>query len=73
VTDRTASATDPTGPEWFTSSYSGGEGNECVEVADLRSRVGVRDSKDPQGPALSFRTDAWADFVASVKAGGFDD
>ncbi|MFC8414083.1 DUF397 domain-containing protein [Streptomyces coelicoflavus] len=34
--------------KWFKSSYSGGEGNECVEVADRCSWVGVRDSKSPR-------------------------
>ncbi|MFD0627071.1 DUF397 domain-containing protein [Streptomyces sanglieri] len=34
---------------WFKSSYSGGSGTECVEVADLASVIGVRDSKQPRG------------------------
>ncbi|WP_245687580.1 DUF397 domain-containing protein [Streptacidiphilus griseoplanus] len=31
--------------------------------------VPVRDSKDPQGPALVFRSSAWAAFTAAVKSG----
>ncbi|MFF9808604.1 DUF397 domain-containing protein [Streptomyces coeruleorubidus] len=26
---------------WFTSSHSGGEGNECVEIASMRTRCGL--------------------------------
>ncbi|WP_308283735.1 DUF397 domain-containing protein [Streptomyces buecherae] len=33
--------------------------------------VPVRDSKNPNGPALAFSSSAWAAFVAGVKAGDF--
>ncbi|WP_217196920.1 DUF397 domain-containing protein [Streptomyces buecherae] len=57
---------------WHKSSYSAGNGGECVEVATgLPDVVPVRDSKDPAGPALAFDTAAWAAFVAGIKAGGF--
>nr|WSX76120.1 DUF397 domain-containing protein [Streptomyces sp. NBC_00899] len=57
---------------WRKSSYSGGDNGSCVEVADdLVGAVPVRDSKDPQGPALVFPAAAWAAFVADVKAGRF--
>ena len=38
---------------WRKSSYSGGNGGNCVEIASLpdHSRA-VRDSKDPEGPKL---------------------
>lgn len=48
---------------WFKSSYSGGEGGECVEVAAGPGTVHVRDSKDRQGPRLTFTADAWTAFV----------
>ncbi|WP_329498856.1 DUF397 domain-containing protein [Kitasatospora herbaricolor] len=48
---------------WFTSSYSGNEGGECVEVAVSTATVHVRDSKDRSGPRLGFTPDAWAAFV----------
>ncbi|MER5964413.1 DUF397 domain-containing protein [Streptomyces sp. NPDC002057] len=48
---------------WFKSSYSGGEGGECVEVATHPTAVHVRDSKDPQGPQLAVTPAAWAAFV----------
>ncbi|WP_433532899.1 DUF397 domain-containing protein [Micromonospora sp. CA-263727] len=54
---------------WRKSSYSN-EG-ACVEVADtIPSVVGVRDSKDVTGPALSFGPVAWRTFIESVKADG---
>ncbi|MFH8373879.1 DUF397 domain-containing protein [Streptomyces cyaneofuscatus] len=52
--------------QWFKSSYSGGSGTECVEVADLAATVGVRDSTRPHGPHISVGRAAWARFVASV-------
>jgi hypothetical protein len=58
--------------EWHKSSYSSQDGN-CVEVAtNLGGIVAVRDSKDPQGPALIFRADEWEAFTAGVRGGGFD-
>ncbi|MFF7454485.1 DUF397 domain-containing protein [Kitasatospora sp. NPDC008115] len=32
----------------------------------------VRDSKDPDGPALLFPSDAWQSFVTAVRTGEFD-
>ena len=58
---------------WRKSSYSTSQGGGCVEVAQFpASAVGVRDSKDPQGPKLLFTLDEWRAFVAGVKAGQFD-
>ncbi|MFW6721474.1 DUF397 domain-containing protein [Streptomyces sp. MAR4 CNY-716] len=56
------------GPEWFKSSYSGGDGDNCVEVAVTSRAVHVRDSKDREGVRLSVTPAAWADFVAFAKA-----
>ncbi|WP_034086974.1 DUF397 domain-containing protein [Streptacidiphilus albus] len=61
-------------PQWFKSSYSS-NGGQCIEVAAnlvaTRGMVPVRDSKDPQGPALAFPAAAFAAFVSAVKAGEF--
>jgi uncharacterized protein DUF397 len=58
--------------QWRKSSYSGASNGDCVEVADGVPGVApVRDSKDPQGPALVFEAGAWNDFVSAVKAGWF--
>ncbi|MCX5213725.1 Scr1 family TA system antitoxin-like transcriptional regulator [Kitasatospora sp. NBC_00240] len=57
---------------WRKASYSDSESGQCVEVADnIPGVVPVRDSKDPQGPALLFRTDAWQSFVTGVRNGEF--
>jgi Domain of unknown function (DUF397) len=58
------SSIDPPGARWRTSSFSGGGGSNCVQVADLGPVVAVRDSKDPQGPVLTFSKPAWARFTA---------
>ncbi|MFJ1543559.1 DUF397 domain-containing protein [Streptomyces sp. NPDC088246] len=55
------------GSQWRKSSRSGGSGTECVEVADLQSAVGVRDSKQPRGPHIAVRHNTWARFVASLR------
>ncbi|MEV0847871.1 DUF397 domain-containing protein [Streptomyces sp. NPDC049954] len=59
-------------PRWFRSSYSS-NGGQCVEVAanfvGSRGVVPVRDSKNPGGPVLSVRAEAFSSFVAGVKAG----
>lgn len=56
---------------WRKSSYSNPDGGACIEVADnaLAALVPVRDSKDPQGPALTFEAPAWTSFVTAVKHG----
>ncbi|MFE6063705.1 DUF397 domain-containing protein [Streptomyces sp. NPDC056431] len=51
---------------WFKSSYSGGDGGECVEIAADPMEIHVRDSKERGGPQLAFARDAWAGFVADV-------
>ncbi|MGE7436107.1 DUF397 domain-containing protein [Kitasatospora sp. NPDC001175] len=62
---------DLTGAHWFKSSYSS-NGGQCVEIASgFASHVPVRDSKDPDGPALVFTADAFAAFLTGVKAGEF--
>lgn len=55
---------------WRKSSYSNGEGAECVEVADgFPGAVPVRDSKEPHGPALVFPAGGWSSFVSAVRRG----
>ncbi|MEW5627266.1 DUF397 domain-containing protein [Streptomyces hydrogenans] len=49
---------------WFKSSYSSGEGGECVEVANAANSTHVRDSKNKAGAVLSFDAEQWATFVA---------
>ncbi|MQY20797.1 DUF397 domain-containing protein [Nocardia macrotermitis] len=57
---------------WFKSSHSQ-DGGDCVEVAHLPARqIGIRDSKDPSGPALVFTADEWDAFTASVMHGNIN-
>ncbi|WNM30879.1 DUF397 domain-containing protein [Streptomyces sp. Li-HN-5-11] len=50
--------------DWFKSSYSGSEGDNCVEVAVRTEAVLVRDSKDTDRQALAVSRDAWSAFTA---------
>ncbi|WP_329148010.1 DUF397 domain-containing protein [Streptomyces sp. NBC_01456] len=55
---------------WRKSTYSNQDGGECIEISDdFPAATPVRDSKDPQGPALLFKAPAWSSFVAAVKSG----
>jgi hypothetical protein len=50
--------------EWIKSSYSTGDGPDCVEVATPDEiHVLVRDSKNPQGHRLTLTATAWATFL----------
>ncbi|KOT37579.1 hypothetical protein ADK41_19485 [Streptomyces caelestis] len=53
---------------WRKSSYSGpGDGNECVEIANTSTHVGIRDSKAPAGATLAFPAGAFSAFLDGVK------
>lgn len=56
---------------WRKSSYSGGAGGDCLEVADGHATIPVRDSKAPAGPAVIFSADGWSSFVTALKSGDF--
>jgi Domain of unknown function (DUF397) len=63
---------DMQSPVWKKSSLSFANGN-CVEVADLGGgAVGVRNSRDPQGPVLRFTSDEWQAFAGGARLGEFD-
>ncbi|WP_371640015.1 DUF397 domain-containing protein [Streptomyces virginiae] len=53
---------------WFKSSYSGGGGGECVEVATTDGSVHVRDSKTLAGPIVRVSPKAWSGLVALAVA-----
>lgn len=52
---------------WRKSSYSGGSG-ACIEVAgNPPGVVAVRDSKNPEGPELTFASVKWVRFTDRLK------
>lgn len=54
---------------WRKSSYSGGgDGNECVEIANSPTHTAVRDSKTPTTRTLTFPASAYAPFIESLKS-----
>lgn len=60
------------GVRWIKSRRSNAEGN-CVEVAVLDGAgVALRNSRDPDGPALVYTPTEMAAFVAGAKDGEFD-
>jgi hypothetical protein len=54
-------------PAWRTSSYSGTQGGNCVEVGQGPAAVMVRDTQDRTGPVLRFSPGAWRRFASQVK------
>lgn len=57
---------------WRKSSHSDHQGGECIEVASLPPVIGVRDSKDPDGPILSFSAADWRAFTRRLKDNDHD-
>lgn len=58
---------------WVKSSYSGGAGSDCVEMAFAAGEtVGVRDSKVIPGPLMAVSGEAFAAFLSGVKHGRLD-
>jgi hypothetical protein len=57
--------------EWRKSTRSGNQSN-CVMVRHNDATVQVKDSKDPQGPVLTFTVDEWRAFVGGAHLGEFD-
>lgn len=53
---------------WRKASRSDHQGGACVEVAGTTRAVGVRDSKDPDGPKLLVPVAEWEAFVRRVRA-----
>ncbi|MBZ6258625.1 DUF397 domain-containing protein [Streptomyces olivaceus] len=51
------------GLAWFKSSYSAGDGGQCVEVAVCPHAVHVRDSKHIARGGLAVDVAAWTAFV----------
>jgi hypothetical protein len=63
---------DVTRVMWRKSSYSSGNGGNCVEVSSsLPGIIAVRDSKNVPGPHLEVTDQAWSAFVTGIKVGEF--
>jgi len=62
--------TEPVGQDgfspWRKSSFSEPNGNQCVEVAFDRAAVGLRDSKNLDGPKLTFDHARWLTFLTQT-------
>jgi hypothetical protein len=53
---------------WRKSSYSGGgDGNECVEIANSPTHVSIRDSKTPTRATLTLTTPTFTTFLKAIK------
>ena len=52
--------------DWRKSSYSGGNGGQCVEVASAQG-VMVRDTTNRDSTTLTFSAEAWESFTASLR------
>lgn len=52
--------------EWFTSSYSSGNG-QCVQVRHWEASTGVRDSVHPDRTVLSFSKEEWHTFLGTTR------
>ena len=52
---------------WRKSSYSDGNGGNCVETADRDGQVLVRDTADRDGTTLNIPAAAWQRFTDALK------
>lgn len=52
---------------WRKATRSTSTGGECVEVATLSAGVGVRDSKNPDGPKLLLGRDEFAALMTALR------
>lgn len=65
-------AADQLDVTWKKSSWSGPQGGNCVEVAELADgQVAVRNSRFPAGPALVFTAAEWHAFIGGASDGEF--
>lgn len=59
--------------DWRTSSYSSGQGGNCVQVAQVPGGgIAARNSTFPERPATTFSDNEWRAFLLGVAAQEFD-
>jgi Domain of unknown function (DUF397) len=61
----------PSVPNWRKATASQGS-QGCVELAKVRGVVGIRDSKNPEGPKLFIDGEVWRDLAGRVSRGELD-
>jgi hypothetical protein len=54
--------------DWRKSSFSGGNGGDCVETASGAGVVLVRDTTNRDGGTLALSADAWMAFTSKIKS-----
>jgi hypothetical protein len=61
--------TEASDSRWRKSSFSGGGGEDCVEVASFATTrmIALRDSKNPTGPRLHLSQAQWSKFIDAIK------
>ncbi|MGI5369718.1 DUF397 domain-containing protein [Streptomyces iakyrus] len=55
-------------PNWFKSSYSGGNTTECVECSYVANGALIRDSKISRGPIVHVGNEAWRCFIQAMSS-----
>ncbi|MFC5953734.1 DUF397 domain-containing protein [Streptomyces pratens] len=55
--------------QWFKSSYSGGEGGDCIEIAPTLAAIHIRDSKDTGRGSFAVPSAAWTAFLGLARQG----
>jgi hypothetical protein len=61
------------GTHGWMKPWSGGNGGNCVEVLKLQDgRIALRQSTDPEGPALLYTVSEMTAFIEAAKTGGAD-
>lgn len=58
--------------QWFKSSFSSGNTDNCIEAYFDGETVSIRDTKDRDGGTLAFTHKEWAAFVAGVRNNEFE-
>jgi hypothetical protein len=59
-------------PRWRKSSHSSTQEGACVELADLTTAIGVRDSKNPNAGIIQLNRAAFTALADRIRAGDLD-
>ncbi|MDQ3154860.1 MAG: DUF397 domain-containing protein [Actinomycetota bacterium] len=64
---------DLTGAQWLSGSQAADPETGHLEIAFVDDHIAMRNSADPDGPALIFTPAEWEAFVLGAKDGEFDE